>query len=126
MMGEIELEAPAADAAEQSRDAIPVPRDSGESVEAPEAPLEADAADSAEQAAGDNRRSISGQRCAIGPKVTQEHGNESAGAPHTARPPRNRMRCCGKQATSTTHIVAPITVPIMRNHPLRKEAPSCG
>jgi hypothetical protein len=50
MMGEIELEAPAADAAEQNRDAIPVPRDSGETVEAPEAPLEADAADSAEQA----------------------------------------------------------------------------
>jgi hypothetical protein len=49
-MGEIELEAPAADAAEQRRDAIPVPRDSGESAGAPEAPLEADAADSAEQA----------------------------------------------------------------------------
>ncbi len=50
MMGEIELEAPAADAAEQGRDAIPVPRDSIQAADPPEAPLEANAADSAEQA----------------------------------------------------------------------------
>jgi hypothetical protein len=48
-MSEIELEAPAADAAEQGQDAIPVPRDSDALNGRQDAPLEADAADAAEQ-----------------------------------------------------------------------------
>jgi hypothetical protein len=36
------------------------------------------------------------------------------------------MRSCGKQATSTTLIIAPTSVPIIRNQPLRSDAPSCG
>ena len=47
-------------------------------------------------------------------------------APHSARSPRKAIRSCGKHAVSTTIIVAPITVPIIRNQPLRSEAPSCG
>ena len=47
-------------------------------------------------------------------------------APHRARSPRKAIRSCGKHAVSTTIIVAPITVPIIRNQPLRSEAPSCG
>jgi hypothetical protein len=46
--------------------------------------------------------------------------------PHSARAPRNRSRSWGKQAANTTLTMAPMTVPIMRNHPLRSEAPSCG
>jgi hypothetical protein len=47
-------------------------------------------------------------------------------APHNARLPRNSTRSCGKHAVSNTLIMAPMSVPIMRNQPLRKEAPSCG
>src|SRR3954447_23892362 len=36
------------------------------------------------------------------------------------------MRSCGKHAVSTTIIVAPARVPIIRNQPLRSEAPSCS
>ena len=36
------------------------------------------------------------------------------------------MRSCGKHAVSATIIVAPTTVPIIRNQPLRSEAPSCS
>ena len=43
-----------------------------------------------------------------------------------AKSPRKAIRSCGKHAVSTTIIVAPITVPIIRNQPLRSEAPSCG
>src|SRR5262245_25278162 len=43
-----------------------------------------------------------------------------------ARSPRYAMRSCGKHAVSTTIMMAPITVPIIRNQPLRREAPSCG
>jgi hypothetical protein len=35
-------------------------------------------------------------------------------------------RSCGKQAVSATIAAAPTTVPMMRYHPLRSEAPSCG
>jgi hypothetical protein len=40
--------------------------------------------------------------------------------------PRKAMRSCGKHPVSTTIATAPTTVPIMRNHPLRSEAPRCG
>src|SRR6478609_11539087 len=47
--------------------------------------------------------------------------------PHQkARSTRKAMRSCGKHAVSTTIIVAPVTVPIIRNQPLRSEAPSCN
>ena len=36
------------------------------------------------------------------------------------------MRSCGKHAFSTTIMTAPTMVPIIRNHALRIEAPSCG
>ena len=47
-------------------------------------------------------------------------------APHNARPTRKATRFCGKHAVSTTIATAPTTVPIMRNQPLRSEAPRCG
>jgi hypothetical protein len=36
------------------------------------------------------------------------------------------MRCCGKQAVSTTIMTAPTMVPITRNQPLRSDAPTPG
>src|ERR1700730_16842090 len=36
------------------------------------------------------------------------------------------MRSCGKQAVKRTITAAPTMVPIIRNQPLRIEAPSCG
>src|SRR5580658_4349303 len=44
----------------------------------------------------------------------------------SAKSPRKAKRSCGNQDVSTTTNVAPTTVPIIRNHPLRSEAPSCG
>src|SRR5258708_33959300 len=47
--------------------------------------------------------------------------------PHQkARSIRKATRSCGKHAVSTTTVEAPITVPIIRNQPLRSEAPSWG
>ena len=47
-------------------------------------------------------------------------------ANHNASSARKAMRSCGKHAFSTTIITVPTMVPIIRNHPLRSEAPSCG
>src|ERR1700750_937368 len=43
-----------------------------------------------------------------------------------ARSTRKAIRSCGKHAVRITIIVAPTTVPIIRNQPLRSEAPSCS
>src|SRR3954463_8692234 len=51
----------------------------------------------------------------------------NAQMPHQkARSTRKATRSCGKHAVSTTISVAPTTVPIIRNQPLRSEAPSCS
>src|SRR6516164_2180837 len=42
------------------------------------------------------------------------------------RSPRYAIRSCGANAVSTTIMMAPTTVPIIRYQPLRSEAPSCG
>ncbi len=46
--------------------------------------------------------------------------------PQRARSPRKAIRSSGKNAVSTTIMMAPTKVPIIRNQPLRSEAPSCG
>src|SRR5262249_26407694 len=46
--------------------------------------------------------------------------------PQRANRPRKAKRSCGKNAVSTTITMAPTMVPIIRNQPLRREAPRCG
>jgi hypothetical protein len=47
-------------------------------------------------------------------------------AAHSAKPKRKSARSCGKHAVRMTIAIAPTTVPIMRNEPLRSEAPRLG
>ncbi len=86
-----------------------------------------EAADGAELVARDDRGGIAGQRRRIGREIAQQSGDERAcGAPQRqahekgARDPAESTRSC------TTIATAPITVPIIRNQPLRSEAPRCG
>src|SRR5438128_12186654 len=57
----------------------------------------------------------------VGAVATSAHA-----APHRARLTIKVPRSCGKHAVSTTIATAPTTVPIMRNQPLRNEAPRRG
>ena len=80
----------------------------------------------AERVGGDDRGRIAGERRRVGREVAQHRGDESAGGAPQRQSPRKAIRSCGKHAVSTTIMTAPTTVPIMRNQPLRSEAPSCG
>ena len=80
----------------------------------------------AELIAGDDRGGVAGQGRGIGGKVTQHVAPKAHAPPHSARPIRNGTRSSGKHTASRTITTAPTTVPIMRNQPLRSEAPSCG
>ena len=59
-------------------------------------------------------------------KLRRRVATSAQAPPHSARPTRKPNRFCGKTAVSTTITTAPTTVPIIRNQPLRKDAPRCG
>ena len=76
---------------------------------------------------GDDRRRIAGESRRVGGEVAERSGGESADRRPRGQGARERRSDPGgKHAVSTTIIVAPTTVPIIRNQPLRSAAPSCG
>jgi hypothetical protein len=79
-----------------------------------------------ELVARDDRGGVAGERCGIGRVVAQERRNERARCAPQCQTDEKGGAVLGKHAVSTTIATAPTTVPIMRNQPLRNEAPRFG
>ncbi len=86
----------------------------------------AGAAGGTEGVAGDDGSGEPGEGSSVGGKIAQHGGDHRKMAPHNARVGRYSQRLCGKAAVMRTMTLAPTTVPINRNQPLRNAAPTKG